>query len=150
MPPALSELLERIRPAGTPGAPSEGEQQREESDRVNEIAELAAALEAFEEEADAITSTATEQAAEVRRRADRQVRQIRAGLPDRVATVQAAATREHDERDQAMRDSVGVETAAEVARLEARAAALIPSLREAALQTIWSAVPAVPRSQGQR
>ncbi|MGB5759887.1 MAG: hypothetical protein WBM50_23440, partial [Acidimicrobiales bacterium] len=136
MPPGLSELLERIRPAGTPGAPSEGEQQREEFDRVNEIAELAAVLEAFEEEADAMTSAATEQAAAVRRDADRQARQIRAGVPDRIATVQAAATRAHDERDQAMRDSVGVETTAEVTRLETRAATLIPSLRDAALHTI--------------
>jgi hypothetical protein len=38
----LSELLERIRPAGTPGAPTEGELQRRDDRRAAEIKNITA------------------------------------------------------------------------------------------------------------
>jgi hypothetical protein len=141
MPLRLSELLERIRPAGTPGAPTEGEQQREEYDRAHEIGEIAVVLAAFEAEADALIRSATTDAAELGRDAERQARQIRAAVPERIATVQAAAAERHEKQDEADQTHVTDQTVAEVARLKGQAASLIPSLVAATTRVVWAIVP---------
>ncbi len=92
MPLRLSELLERIRPSGTPGAPSEGQQQRIDADRAEELAELAEVLRQYEEEADALVAAANERASGRVQAAEREARQIRSGLADQVAVVQAERT----------------------------------------------------------
>ena len=141
MPARLSELLERIRPAGTPGAPSEGEQQRLQFDHDHEIAEIVRILVEFEKEADAIVAAANDQAASLAGDAERQARQIRSGLPDQLAKAQVAVTHAHDERGTAEQRSIEAEKASAVLELNARAATLIPELQDAAMNIIWSIVP---------
>ncbi len=145
MPPRLSELLERIRPAGAPGAPTEGEQQREEVDRAREIADIASTLTVFEEEADSAVAAAADHAAELRRDAERQARQIRSGVADRIAASRTAAVQGYEQRIEAEQAQVTEQIATEIARLKARAEVRIPPLVDAAMQTIWSIVPAEPR-----
>jgi hypothetical protein len=48
MVPRLSELLERIRPTGAPGAPTEGEGQRHREQQAREVAALTDVLRSFE------------------------------------------------------------------------------------------------------
>ena len=62
----LRELLERIRPAGTPGAPSEGDRQRQREDRAAEVADITTVLAEFEAEADAIGTAAESDAHRLR------------------------------------------------------------------------------------
>lgn len=140
MPLRLSELLERIRPAGAPGAPTEGEEQREHFDRNQEIADIAAALDEFEAEAGLLVAAASAAATELGRNAERRAREIRATVPDRVATVQATAAQNHERRDQAEQSQVADQTRTEIARLETQAAALIPPLVATATDTIWAIV----------
>ncbi len=128
MPLRLSELLERIRPAGAPGAPSEGEQQRAASDRTREVADIADVLARFEEEADAVVADAAARADKIRRDAEAEVRQLRGAVPDRIAAVEASAPRGARERSESERAQVDAETAAEIARLENEAETKIPRL----------------------
>jgi len=140
VPLRLSELLERIRPAGTPGAPGEGEQQRERFDRSRETAEIAVALAAFEAEADAVIAAARMTATELGSDAERRAREIRSAVPGRIATVEASAAQSHEERDQAERTELADQTEAELVRLESRAAPLIPPLVAAATDAIWALI----------
>lgn len=140
MPLSLSELLERIRPAGTPGAPTEGEEQRENFDRDFEIAEISSVLAAFEEEANALVAAATTRATEMGRDAERQAHQIRASVPDRIATVQAAAVSKYRMEDEVAQLQLKDQTAAEVTRLKSRADDLIPTLVGAATDAVWASV----------
>lgn len=150
MPPRLSELLERIRPAGTPGAPTEGEEQRQQVDRAREVAGIAAVLAAFEQEADAVIAAATTRATKLVHDAEREARQIRAAVPDRMATARAAAVREHQRRDEAEQARLEAQIAAEVAHLESRAAERIPKLVAAASHAVWAIVGDDRRSRGLR
>ena len=140
MPLRLSELLERIRPAGAPGAPTEGEQQREEFDRASEMAEIAAVLAGFEEEANERAAVANAEAAKPGRDAEREARRIRSAIPDRVATVQAAAAIGHGTQGRSEQTAVAEETAKELARLTIQGEALIPDLVAAATDIVWAMV----------
>ena len=115
----LSELLERIRPAGAPGAAAEGDDQHRRNILAAEIADIERALAAFEHEADQLVATAREEAEQLRRDGDRRADQIRAGLADRVAVAQAAGNErqqtdaEHDAIvESARRDAQRVRTEA--------------------------------------
>ena len=144
MPPRLAELLERIRPAGAPGAPTEGERQREQYDQAREIADIAVLLAAFEEDANALITAATARATALSSDADRQARQIRAAVPDRVASAQSAAVRGFHEQHEAEQRQVEDRTSVEVARLKAQAASQIPSLVAAATEVVRSIVDVEP------
>ncbi len=146
MPVRLSELLERIRPAGAPGAPSEGEQQRQEFDRLQEDADITEVLAGFEREATAIIAAANEQAKKLVGDAERRARQIRSELPAQLATVQAAAAHANDERDTTKERSIEAETEAAVTKLHAQGNALIPELQATAMNIIWSIMPTAPAS----
>ena len=136
----LSELLERIRPAGAPGASFEGEQQRRR-DEIEETADLAAVLERFEAEADAAEADAREQAEQIRERADRQAEQIRRGLADRRATARASGAREHERRGETELAQIADDTTREVDRLRARASVELERWVAEALDVIWGLIP---------
>jgi vacuolar-type H+-ATPase subunit H len=134
----LSELLERIRPAGTPGAPSEGELQRRDARRADEIATLTALLASFEAEADAVVAEAVREADQLRSEGQRQARELVARLPNRIAVAEAEAARSHERLDQLEAEQLGDEAAQSIARLQARAAGEIPQLVDDIIDVIWS------------
>lgn len=142
MPLRLSELLDRIRPVGTPGAPAQGEQQRQASDRAREIAAIADLLAGFETEADAITAHARTQADQLRRGADTEIRRLRDAIPDRIAETEATAMQGQAEEDDTTRRALVEATEAEVARLHEQAEQLLPILTTSAIALIWDAAEA--------
>jgi len=140
----LSELLERIRPTGTPGAPTEGEQQRRSEDRAAELVLVTAVLAKFEAEADEVVAIAELEAGTRLERARQEVRRIEATLPDRVASAGAEITAIGDRRRDAEKVAIHTDAAEEVERLMNRADSAIPSLVEAAVEIIWDAISAPP------
>lgn len=134
----LSELLDRIRPAGTPGAPSEREGIRDDAMSEQEFASIAAAVAAFEREADALVTEATDEAVRIGDDADRRSRAVVSGLPDRVSVAQATAGAERQDESGLERDRLATESAREVARLRAAADEQIPGLVSAVLDLIWA------------
>jgi hypothetical protein len=132
----LSELLERIRPAGAPGVASDGEQQ---TDRltIEETVEVARLLGEYAAEADLEISRAREHAQQLRQEADRQSQRDRADLPDRLAAAriggESPLARQRDIELARLAD----QTAHELDRLDAQAALEMPKLVEAAIGLIW-------------
>ncbi len=135
---ALSELLERIRPAGAPGAPTEGERQRDEADRRAELAVVAEVIATFVAEADAIVESARSESDAIRGEADRRVERLRQQLPDRIARAEALTMTTHDQRLGDERAVVLEQARREIERIDAAAAENTPRLVEKALETIWS------------
>ena len=136
----LGEILERIRPAGAPGAPTEGEFQKRHDRSADEIAAIAAVLAAFEAEADAVVDEARAEAKRLHAQAERRVHEITSALPDRVAVAESRAAHRHEEADRAQIDRVRNEAAETIADLQARAAARTPMLVQEAMAAIWSQV----------
>lgn len=146
----LSELLERIRPAGAPGAASEGEFQRGR-DALDEIASIAELLRSFEAEADAVVTAGHDEAEQVRRRADRRVHEIQAELPDRLATAGASGAQQAEEVGDAELDGIADETDHVIRELRTRVTAQMPHLVDAALDVVWQSLPtASVSSEGPR
>ena len=146
MAPRLSELLERIRPAGAPGAPTEGELQHRLDRRADEIATLTTVLASFEAEADAVVARARAEADRLRSEAQRRVHEIAASLPDRVAVAEARAAQLLEERDQVEHERIRSEAVATISTLQTRAEVQIPALVEEAMAMIWSQVPSRPEA----
>lgn len=140
MPTRLSELLERIRPAGAPGAPSEGELQQHLDRRAGEIAAITDLLDGFEAEAGAVADEARARAERLEAQSERRVREIVSGLPDRVAVAEARAARHLEEADRAEIQGIGSAADATIAHLRARGEDRIPQLVDEAIATIWSQV----------
>jgi hypothetical protein len=138
MPLRLSELLERIRPAGSPGAPTEGERQRRRDDRATEIADLARLLASFADESAARVEAAQEEAARLRRSGQTRAAEVHAGLSGRVAVAVARVTEHHQDLDRNDEARIRQEADREIARLHARADAEIPHLVDRTMQVIWS------------
>jgi multidrug efflux pump subunit AcrA (membrane-fusion protein) len=136
----LSELLERIRPAGAPGAPTEGERKRRRADRADEIADLAALLETFEADADAKITAARAESDRIRAAGQERARDIRSGLPDRLAIAQSHAIRDHAGYDRAQEDRIRSDADIEINLLQARADADIPELVNKTIGVIWSSI----------
>jgi hypothetical protein len=138
--PRLSELLERIRPAGTPGAPSEGEVRRRDQRRAGEIASIALLLASWEGEADAVVAAGRADAdrllADGRRRAD----QIDSRLPDHVAHAEADAAHASARQDEVEVERLRRATADTISELRARADARLPGMVEEVTEVIWSQV----------
>jgi vacuolar-type H+-ATPase subunit H len=135
----LSELLERIRPAGAPGAAAEGDDQHRRNILAAEIADIERALAAFEHEADQLVATAREEAEQLRRDGDRRADQIRAGLADRVAVAQAAGT-ERQQTD-AEHDAIVESARRDAQRVRTEATSRIPALADSIVDSIWSDLP---------
>jgi hypothetical protein len=97
MPFRLGDLLDRIRPAGAPGAAAEGESRREEA-LVDELAELSAALRMMDAAADDVVATARHEAERIAGDGDRRAHQLRAELADRVAVAGREDARTEDDQ----------------------------------------------------
>lgn len=147
MPQTLSELLERIRPAGTPGAPSEGEGDREQNDQDREIGPVVRALAMYEAEANQIIAAAHDRAAQIRTDGALRSERIQAGLPTRIADAQTAADRHRRDEAEEDRARLASDAAGEVARLDSVATERIDALVERAVALIWSAIPGAPHGQ---
>ena len=143
----LSELLERIRPSGAPGASSEGEQQHHLEDLNRETIDVAPVLAGFEAEVEAVLAAAHEEAERVRQNGEQQARHIQLGLSDRIAVARSAAARQHDQVGLEELARITRDSTAEVARLQATAIAQAPRLVDAAMETIWSSLTPDPPSQ---
>lgn len=134
----LTELLERIRPSGAPGAAADGARGAERG-ATDEIAAVAEFLVEFRRSAERTIADARDRADEILRSADRQAAEVTAGLEARIAEAEADATTgwpdptlariEHD-CDEAIRS------------LDARAAAEMPRLVDRAVERIWLAITA--------
>lgn len=135
----LSELLERIRPAGSPGAAAEGEEQHRRSILDAEIADIALTLAGFEQEAERIVATARQEAEQLRRDGERRAELTRAELADRLAVARAAAT--EPDRVLAEHDAVLEATRQDADRLHRVAEERVPPLVETIVGSIWSMLP---------
>ena len=138
----LSELLERLRPAGTPGAPTEGEQQRRHEQQEREIAALSLTLRGFEAEAEQLLAAAHAEADRLRSEGEQRVHAIRAQLPDRIAIARAEAAQQDEERGTSEITDVERDAEQEIARIAAIADTQIPQLADAVVATIWSTLAA--------
>ena len=136
----LSELLERIRPAGAPGAPTEGELQRSRDQSASEIASITAILASFEAEADAVVASAQAEADHLRSAGQRRAHELLLGLSDRVAVAEAQAAQIHEERHRDETTRLRSEAAQTIARLHDRADIEIPGLVDEVIGVIWSQV----------
>jgi len=132
----LTELLERIRPAGAPGAAATGVRMADEA-RAAEIEHVWELLAEYEAEADDVIAGATAEAAAMRRRADREVESIRARIADRVAIAEAEATQRQERRGAAAASEVHEQARREAQRRRAAAAARMDELVDAAIRSIW-------------
>ncbi|RLE22599.1 MAG: hypothetical protein DRJ50_07385 [Actinobacteria bacterium] len=141
----LSELLERIRPAGAPGASTEGEQQHQQAEINRQTADIATVLARFDAEMDDILTAAHEKAERLRRSGEQRAHHITAGLPDRLAVARSAASRQRDERGVEDSARIAEESTNEIARLRANAAIRTPRLVGSAMNSIWSAVESGPK-----
>ena len=130
----LSELLERIRPAGAPGAPADAHPQREMA-ALDEIADVAALLADFEAEADAVVAEAHESAATIRAGAKRTAQEIGAGTPDRVAAARAGWTAAERARTGTIAEQITADAEAEVAALRGKAD--IDRVVDEAIASLW-------------
>lgn len=136
----LSELLERIRPAGAPGAASEGEQQLRRENSEKELADIIAALHHPEQTAADLLTKAQHQAELLQTETSRSIAKQRAALPEqlavqRTATLGTADADLDDERDRILRHASD-----EADRITQQVASGIPSLVTAALDSIWTTV----------
>ena len=143
----LSELLERIRPAGAPGAPSEGALQRQHDHRATEVASLAACLAIFEAEADAVVAEAAAEAERLRAEGERTAREILSSLATKAAVAESDTAAAAAEQDRPGAEQIEHGTEETIAALQARAAIKIPELVDAVIATIWSQIPTSPSSE---
>jgi len=132
----LTDLLERIRPAGTPGAPSDLISRREQA-VTDELAELATALARLDDEADAVVAEARSLATRVRAEAEREAGQIRSDLPDRVAVAESSGLGSSTPDDDPEAARVIRESDREIAELRERAVSLLPDLVDRAVAVVW-------------
>ena len=140
----IRELLERIRPAGTPGPPTEGERRRRSEARAVEIAEVVALLAEFEAEADAIVDAAETAGRRVQAEARAQAARIAASTPDRVATAGTeVAARDEQERD-AEASTIRAQAEQDAERLIESSKTTIPDVVGLAVKMIWDSVTVVP------
>jgi hypothetical protein len=146
----LSELLERIRPAGTPGAPTEGELQQRNDRRGDEIEAITAILTSFEAEADLLVATARTEADQVRSRGHSRAHETTAAVPDRMAVAEAEAAHLLEQRDRVETEQLQSQTELTISQLRVQAEARTPLLVEETMEVIWSqllpaSTPAGPR-----
>jgi hypothetical protein len=134
----LSELLERIRPAGTPGAPTEGELQHRGDRRAAEIAAITAILTSFETEADLLVATARTEADQVRSRGHSRVRGTAAAVPDRMAVAEAESAHLLERRDRVETEQLHSQTELAISQLRVQAEARTPFLVAEIMEVIWS------------
>ena len=137
----LNKILERIRPAGAPGAVAEGERQRGRDQRAVELAGIAHVLAEFEAEADELLAEARTRCAQIRERGQQRARTVSSGLADRLAAVPVDAAHEYEDAGREHEAAVLDETERTLAGLQARAEAEIPRLVDQAMSVIMASLP---------
>lgn len=147
MVPRLSELLERIRPAGTPGAPTEGELQRRDARRAEETASVTEIVAGFEAEAEAVIVEARAITDRLLGDARHRARGIAGRLPDHLAEAEAEASQTRGHRDEAETEHVRAEADRAISTLRDRAEVEIPRLVDETIEVIWSEVPSTCESR---
>ncbi len=140
MPTRLSELLERIRPAGAPGAPHEGERQRRADDRAGEIIDVLDLLVEFEAEARTVLADGHKEADRVLSNAHRLASAGRASLPDLMARTEAEAAHRDDRRLDDREETIRQRADEEIELLETGADAEIRRLADRAVEIIISSM----------
>jgi vacuolar-type H+-ATPase subunit H len=143
----LSDILERLRPAGTPGAPSEGTQQREADHRQHETAAVATRLLAFEKEADAIVENARQRAEQIHTQAQTRVRQIDDELSDRVAIAGTSASQASSAHTATEHQRILAQAKIDVDGIQQGVEAKIAEVTLAATALVWASVSAPPTVQ---
>lgn len=136
----LSELLDRIRPAGTPGAPSDQVSQRRQA-TAGEIAALASLLARLEEEADAVVADARAEAGRMRADAERRAAQIRADLPDRLAVAEASGSGSSGADADGEVARLSADSEREIEQLRSRAEPRMGGLVDEAIAVVWGLIP---------
>lgn len=116
----LSELLERIRPAGSPGAAGTAEPNVERA-VADEISMLVDALRPFEDEVDAELDAARTRAEAIYADGERRAALVRDGAAERIALETAAARASDRTRVEEERHRIAEATAVEIARRRERA-----------------------------
>lgn len=132
----LSELLERIRPAGTPGS-ADDRVTRRAAGAAEELAPLRAALEAAEAEADEVVTAAEHTAASARAEAEERARSLRDDTPDRAAREAARAAAAFDAPDPALAE-LARQASRDVEALEAHSGALADRHAREVVDELWS------------
>ncbi len=132
----LTELLERIRPAGAPGAAAPGVRRGDEA-RAAEVARAAQLLAENEAEADGVVAEATAQAAAMRGRTDREIESITAQVPERVAVAESEATQREERRGATAAKEVDEGARCEAQRRRDAAMARMGELVDSAVRQIW-------------
>lgn len=138
MPLGLRDLLERIRPAGAPGAPADGARPADHA-RSAELAEVRALLEELDAAADAIVDAGRRRADELEREALAEARSIRAALPDRIARIAESDTGSADDLARSELDRLAGETARSIEQRRLAVETHGDEIVRAALDVIWSA-----------
>ena len=133
----VSELLERIRPVGTPGPPSDGEQVRRRTRRERELEDVVAIVAGFEREAEALVEAARSDAERTHAAAAERAREIRAGRDERIAVAGAEAAQQDAETAAAQRAEIEEAAERDRAAVRARSEQLIPALVREATELIW-------------
>jgi vacuolar-type H+-ATPase subunit H len=144
MPDRLSDLLERIRPAGTPGAPVEGEVRRREESRERELIDVLTSLSSFEREAAAIVARARADAELIHRAALTRARAVRARQPERVAAAGAETVNAEHLAGERLRAEVLAAAEHHRDALRARAEDEMPTLVDEVVDAVWSWVDSAP------
>jgi hypothetical protein len=144
----LRELLERIRPAGSPGAASEAVA-RQELAALDEIAHIAQVVASYERQADEIVAQAHRQAGELRAEAERTAGRIRSGLPDRLAMATRPGPLPYVEDRETEQADIAEHARREIERRRAGAQAGAEALVARVIEAMWATTPATapePRS----
>ena len=136
----LSELLERIRPAGTPGPALEHGESRRRARLDQELADVAPLLADFERDADRLRDAAAAEADGLRRDAERRARQIRSGLPERIAVARAQTSEALDRASHDEQDEIAQETERTLSRLRRSADEGRAALVDEVVDTIWAGI----------
>jgi vacuolar-type H+-ATPase subunit H len=137
VPSRLTELLERIRPAGAPGAAAEGEPAVDVA-AEDELAAVARVLARFEAEADDVVDSARRRAEQLMRDAQRDAERTQAAMAERIAVARAEVTRTQERRGDAEATRLGEEAKREADRRRASAAARVDDVVALALERIWA------------
>ncbi len=120
--PQLRNVLDRFRPAGTPGAAGRpGIPADRSADAAAELTEVLALLDDAQEEAARTRQAATDRAQEIRRTAQRQAAELVAKARHDAESVRAQSEADALREADADEDNMRSQTEAEIARLRQRA-----------------------------
>ena len=119
--PQWQNILDRFRPAGTPGAAGRPGVPANRSDAAAELAEVLALLDDAQQEAARTRQAATDRAQQIRRAADRRAAELVAKARDDAERVRAQSEADALREADADEDNMRSETEAEIARLRQQA-----------------------------